>query len=552
MKIRLLSCVVLALVPCAAAQSDWTSVETQTFLPPAPVFWGNFGNSVAACGDLAFIGAPELDVFFPSEPGSAHLFERDGSSWSLVQTLLAADGALNDAFGTSVASSSTNSYLAVGAPRASSAGVAYLYFFSGGSHGELARLEPNDLSAGALFGISVDVEGTSVVVGAPFDQPAGVSSGSAYVFNQNLTAKLTPSDASGTQTFGWSVAAADGFGAKVIVGAPRPAAGIGSAYVYAGAPAGYLEQGRLQPSTGSAALDFGFAVDLAGDVAVVGAPHNDTQMPTAGSVFVYRFDGNIWAEEQELVAPTPVGADQFGFSVQVEGERILVGSPGPAGGAGRAHLYQRQAGTWVHVQEFAAGAGVAEDFFGTSVALEGDLVLAGALGVDDGPSQQSGAAYAFELGRSFATPFCFGDGSGTACPCANESAPGGRDGCLALGEGARLGAFGSNSVAADDLVLIGDFGRTTTVFLFAGGAALNGGNGLPFGGGLRCVGAPMRRLGVNFSNHCGQAIWGNQLISRGGFSAGDQVRFQAWLRAPGGGCGAGFGLSSALEVTLAP
>ena len=70
---------------------------------------------------------------------------------------------------------------------------------------------------------------------------------------------------------------------------------------------------------------------------------------------------------------------------------------------------------------------------------------------------------------------------------------------------------------------------------------MNGGQGIPFGDGLRCAGAGVVRLGVAHPDGLGEASWGPGLRSAGGWSAGDVRRFQVWYRDPSGSpCGFGF------------
>ncbi len=138
-----------------------------------------------------------------------------------------------------------------------------------------------------------------------------------------------------------------------------------------------------------------------------------------------------------------------------------------------------------------------------------------------------------------------------ACPCGNAAAP--TEGCAnSTGAGALLASSGSTSVAADDLgfsssnLLPGQ-----AVLLFAGLNAVNGGQGTPFGAGLRCAGGGVRRLGVRMPDPGGNASWGPSLASIGGWQAGDVRRFQSWYRDPASAC-AGFNFSHGLEAVFVP
>ncbi|MCB9913534.1 MAG: hypothetical protein H6828_00125 [Planctomycetes bacterium] len=156
------------------------------------------------------------------------------------------------------------------------------------------------------------------------------------------------------------------------------------------------------------------------------------------------------------------------------------------------------------------------------------------------------------VGPSHAS-YCFGDGSGTACPCGNAGAPG--EGCQnSSGAGAQLAASGSGGVTQDDLVFDGaQLLPGQPALLFAGVNAVNGGNGTVFGDGLRCAGGSVVRLGVRVPNASGQATWGPGLAASGGWSAGDTRHFQGWYRDPSGSpCGSAFNLTHGVTVVMTP
>ena len=160
--------------PIAMAQGTLTVVETE-FRPPAPLFFGNFGNDVAARAGFLVVGSPEVDVFFPSRPGSAHLYRRDGLRWSFLQSLVPSDGELNDGFGTAVWTSGEENTTYVGAPNAGGSGTVYVYERRPGGDRwvELEKSIPAGLTSGARFGHSVAGGVGGYVAGAPFDSTHG-------------------------------------------------------------------------------------------------------------------------------------------------------------------------------------------------------------------------------------------------------------------------------------------------------------------------------------------------------------------------------------------
>ena len=159
------------------------------------------------------------------------------------------------------------------------------------------------------------------------------------------------------------------------------------------------------------------------------------------------------------------------------------------------------------------------------------------------------------------TAFCFGDGAGSACPCGNEndgSRASGRAGCTgsAGAGGGALGAAGSASVSDQFLHLVAEgLGPNRPCLFIQANSQLNGGNGTPFGGGLRCVGGAVKRLVVRTSDLTGTATtFGVNLPLQGGHGAFVTLAYQAWYRdpVPGGSCNSGFNFTNAIEISWLP
>ncbi len=155
------------------------------------------------------------------------------------------------------------------------------------------------------------------------------------------------------------------------------------------------------------------------------------------------------------------------------------------------------------------------------------------------------------------TPYCSGDGSGTACPCANESAVGADAGCLSsLGNGATLRGDGLASVTSDGFTLRGAMMPNSSALFFQGTATLGAGSGSLFGDGLRCVGGSVLRLATK-SNSGGVSQYpdvGDASVSvRGLVTAGGEVRYyQVWYRNAAAFCTPStFNLSNGLSLTWA-
>ncbi len=153
----------------------------------------------------------------------------------------------------------------------------------------------------------------------------------------------------------------------------------------------------------SAADQYGFAVAIDGDTAVVGAPFKDGTQSDQGKVYVYTRNAltGVWALTDTLLSPTPRKSGQFGFSVAVSGNRIIVGEPDPtaAGSTGKAYIFTRLSPTGLFsvnaAQALSPSDGAAKDQFGYSVAISGGVAAVGAPLKTTGGFTGAGQAYIF-------------------------------------------------------------------------------------------------------------------------------------------------------------
>ncbi len=154
------------------------------------------------------------------------------------------------------------------------------------------------------------------------------------------------------------------------------------------------------------------------------------------------------------------------------------------------------------------------------------------------------------------TSFCFGDGTGTACPCGNSGvAP---NGCAnsTFASGANLAGTGVASVGADTLVLTATNIPGPGLF-FQGTGVFGGGLGIPFGDGLFCAGGTIIRMGVVFPVAGAASYPGgltpNPIHIAGATAGGDLRNYQVWYRDAAVFCSAStFNLTQGLTLTWAP
>jgi uncharacterized repeat protein (TIGR01451 family) len=197
--------------------------------------------------------------------------------------------------------------------------------------------------------------------------------------------------------FGYSVSAS---GDTVVVGARLDRLDTlpvtGAAFVFARSGTTWTQQQRLVAPDGEEFDNFGWSVSLSGNTVVVGAPFDDTPGGTdAGSAYVFVQSGTTWSFQQKLVAPDGGFDDRFGSSVSLSGETVIIGAPFDAALAGSAYVFVRSGTTWAQQQKLTASDGAFGDLFGGSVSLSGDTFVAGARMDDNAAGLDAGSAYVF-------------------------------------------------------------------------------------------------------------------------------------------------------------
>ena len=281
---------------------------------------------------------------------------------------------------------------------------------------QVAKLTAADGAAYSRFGVSVSVSGDTAVVGDANDL-GGDPQGGAYVYyrNQNgpdawgQVAKLTTADGADGDGFGYSVSLS---GDIAVVGAPWTRVGgnlnQGMAYVFyrdQGGPDAWGQVAKLAAFDGAAYSRFGLSVSVSGDTAVVGAWGATVGGVPQGAAYVfYRNQGgpDAWDQVAKLTADDGATADRFGHFVSVSGDAAVVGAiyadVGGNQNQGAAYVFYRDQGgadAWGQVAKLTAADGAAWEQFGSSVSVDGDTAVAGAVLAYVGGNLDQGAAYVF-------------------------------------------------------------------------------------------------------------------------------------------------------------
>ncbi|HEU4433080.1 MAG TPA: FG-GAP repeat protein [Pyrinomonadaceae bacterium] len=316
-------------------------VEEQKLTASDGAAGDQFGRSVAISGSTIVVGAWVDDINGDVDQGSAYVFKREGGNWVEEQKLSASDGVAGDKFGWSVAVSGSTIAISVN----SFLGWAYVFNRQGGNWVEEQKLTASDGVVGDHFGWSIAISGSTIVVGTAILN--AFAEGSAYVFNREgrswvETQKLTASDGAGGNIFGWSVAIN---GSTIVVGAWGGTVGAnlnqGAAYLFTRQGRSWVENQKLIASDGAAFDEFGWSVAISGSTIVVSAELEAIGGNTAqGFAYVFNRTQGSWVEEQKLTASDGAPGDRFGWSISASGSTAVLGAPGNNFVQGSAYIFE--------------------------------------------------------------------------------------------------------------------------------------------------------------------------------------------------------------------
>ncbi len=286
------------------------------------------GHAVAVAEDLAVIAIPHMSIPaamapLPPDTGVAIVQTRNDNgtpddqsddSWGGDPAILLDENLhTGDAFGLSVGIDGNT--VVIGAPGddegASDAGAAYVFVFDGGTWTQQAKLIASGAEAGAALGSSVDISGDTIVVGAPGEDASGADSGAAYVFVRDAGA--------------------------------------------------WTQQTSLVAADAEAGDALGTSVAISPDQVVVGAPLEDGAGTDRGAMYRFLQSGGVWDAGAKYTQPdvevwdrqtgdlittiTPQDGDRFGQAVDTNGMLVVVGAPGEPGvGTGTVHIFADMGG----------------------------------------------------------------------------------------------------------------------------------------------------------------------------------------------------------------
>ncbi len=338
----------------------------------------NFGATVALDGDTVAVGASGEESATNFDSGAVYIYIRDGFEWVPQQTILDDVNANGLFFGEALAldgdTLAISSYY-----RDDSAGAVYVYTRTAGVWSLQAELTAADRAMNDLFGVSVALDGDTLAISAQgADTPNGVDSGAVYIFTRTAgvwtqQAKLLPGTA-GMQA-GRSLALSSG---TLFVGSPSAdSANVmnsGQVTVYTGVGPTWVPRVILTPSDPVAEGRFGLSLsyEAASGRVAIGAPGLAT-LDMSGAVYLFTGSGGTWTQQIKLTPNNAQGGQTFGDEVGLNEQRLLIGAPNydstTQEATGAVYQFSIIGSNWVE-QQFITGTNAAElGYFGAGLAI---------------------------------------------------------------------------------------------------------------------------------------------------------------------------------------
>lgn len=373
--------------------TTWTEHQKLTAIDGAEN--DSFGVGVSIKGDYAVIGSSDDDVGGILNQGSAYVYQRIGTSWLFAQKLTALDGAADDGFGWSV--SISGGRIIIGAPGGiggnTSPGSAYIFVNIAFQWQQQQKITASDGAANDFFGKSVSIDGDYAAIG---------SRESAYIFVGNAVEwseqqKLTAIDNGNPNScgFGESVSIS---GNRVVAGCyldgeiyPIESRNAGAAYVFVRDGTTWTQEIKLKGLDTNGGDYFGTSVAISGNTVIIGAPDAFWNGGNFGAAYIFVLNGSNWFQQKKLIVETEVPSALFGGSVAISVNTAVIGASGVNNNRGAAYIYVRNGTSWTYQATLLAPDGESFDQFGYSVAIYWNYIIIGAPGDDS----DKGAAYVF-------------------------------------------------------------------------------------------------------------------------------------------------------------
>ncbi len=235
---------------------------------------------------------------------------------------------------------------------------------------------------------AVSISGNTVIMGNQLSGDNGVKAGAINIYSQDTAGSwsmqtLLASDGVANDQFGNAVAVNGDF---AIVGAHyNEDNGLyaGKAYTFSrdSTTGVWVEQQKLQASDAAQYQAFGRSVSISGNTLIVGASGDRENGIASGAAYIFTYDTStgLWTEQQKLTASDALDRQQFGSAVSIDGDTLIIGAGGSASNMGAVYIFEYDSitGVWQEQQKLLATDGVSGDLFGLVASISGNTAIVG-------------------------------------------------------------------------------------------------------------------------------------------------------------------------------
>ena len=406
---RYIAFVLLCLTHLLLAQEP---VQIQKLSPADLSAYEYFGTSMSFSEKFGVI-ATYQDNDKGRDAGAAYVYVRSGDYWIPHTKLYASDAETRDFFGHSVYIQ--DDYILIGAAgddgNEAAAGSVYVFHYDGENWVEEARLTASDGETDDLFGQEISMYGQYAIISSKGDGDHGSFSGAAYIFYYDGTqwveqAKITASDAEENDVFGNAIAIHKDY---AFVGAYYENGRAGAVYVFTKVGNHWVEQQKLTNMDSQLFTLFGRSISIGDSLALIGAPGESTNGRSAGAVYTYSLDSNLWKPQGKLLASDGEELDHFGNAVHVNSNYAIIGSYADNDlglESGAAYIFQYDGTDWFEKAKILPEDGGERDSFGSKVYIEDGYALASSRLESSKGKKYVGAVYHFSLTGNSPTRNC--------------------------------------------------------------------------------------------------------------------------------------------------
>ena len=321
----------------------------------------NWGHSVDISGTTLIAGYTS----YVGNDGGVFILEQKGKKWELLDHFKTPDGGTRDWYGHAVAIEGDYAVVSAyedggkkpvaGGPLGEGPGKVYVYQRGAREFAEMVKLKGEGIQNNDRFGYSVDISGNTLIAGTPFHDE---QKGAVYVYQLDgkqwkQQAKLQADDASLKNRFGWDCAISEN---TIVVGAPLAAAPdrlSGAVYVFKRQGDAWAQVAKITPDDGDGGDAFGVAVDVSKSRIIAGAnkDENEAKKRGSGSAYIFAGVGDVYTQEAKLTADKLQEGAGFGLSVAIDVNRALIGAPSTNTKAndnsGAAYAFLKVGADWV-------------------------------------------------------------------------------------------------------------------------------------------------------------------------------------------------------------